>query len=76
MVRANLPNEFVFGPCFGSVVNLETLVAEGLYGLLADVLEEENAEIFLVYGMVMNHFANLTLPAESTSSTQRPIGPL
>ena len=51
MVGTNLGYELVLGHGLGRMVDMEALGTEGRDGFLADVFEDEEPEVFVVYGM-------------------------
>ena len=51
MVRADLLYEFILRHGLGRMVDMEALGTEGRDGFLADVFEDEEPEVFVVYGM-------------------------
>lgn len=57
MILSDLFQELVLAPCFGEMVDLEALFLERIYGLLADVFEEQQAQVF-----IFNRVQDLGLP--------------
>ena len=51
MVGADLLDELILGHGLGRVVDVKAMGLESLDGLLADVFEDEEPEVFVVYGM-------------------------
>lgn len=51
VVRADLFDQLVFGHGLGRVVNVEALCLEGPDGLLADVLEQQQAQVLVFRGV-------------------------
>ena len=51
MVRPDLLDELVLGECFCKMIYMKALSLQGLNCLLADVFEQQEFEVLIVYGM-------------------------